>query len=244
MFTFEQKANSKARVEILSDRKTWIIFDAYFNSDWLAKQQREKLALAGVYLPLVGEWAILSFHELGKEEAKWKRERGEAFKWAQRLQIEACNQSISVYGPYASVTAIALEMSSVKAAFRGFVDENVVIAERARQLLDRAENSKIFDGRRLGANWNCLYLKLLKEYIVLMAGWNETEVMTAITHLVSAAHKVFNRPVPADARVLLQKALRHFEKNPHNRTINYLATALVSNPEELCRNFPRVPLSK
>jgi hypothetical protein len=41
MFTFEQKANNKARVEILSDIKTWNGFDASFNSDLHAKQLRE-----------------------------------------------------------------------------------------------------------------------------------------------------------------------------------------------------------
>jgi hypothetical protein len=105
--TSTQEANSKARVKILSDAALWKRFDTYFENDWQRKELRRKLVYADVDLVLVGEWAILSFHELAKEEAKWKRERGEEFKRAQRLSIESCDRATRAYGVYASVPTVA-----------------------------------------------------------------------------------------------------------------------------------------
>ena len=86
MLTPAQEANSKARVQILRDMSIWKSFDGYFYNDWQRKEILKRLAYADVDLHLVGEWAMWSFHELAKEEAKWKRERGEEFKLAQRIR--------------------------------------------------------------------------------------------------------------------------------------------------------------
>jgi hypothetical protein len=244
MLTAAQQGNSKARVEILSDVTTWIGFDAYFNRSWQTKQLREQLACADVYLLLVGEWAILSFHELAKEEGQWKRERGEAAKLAQLMSIEACGRNISVYNNYSTLPEFAPGLGSVNGAFGQLIEENLTMLRLAEQFLERIETSEIFCPRRLGSAWNCLYLKLLKEYVARTTHWNEAKVLTAITDLVSAAHSVTKRPVPNDLRVLLKKALRHFEENPQNQTLNYLIQMLVDNPSELFRMFPRVPLSR
>src|SRR6267378_2676175 len=139
--TSSQEANSKARVQILSNAAVWKSFDGYFDSRWQRKEIRRQLAYADVDLPLVGEWAILSFHELAKEEAKWKRERGEEFKRALRMSIESCNRTASAYSTYCSLPNFAAGIASVNELFGGLVEQNVIQAEKARQLLDKAENT-------------------------------------------------------------------------------------------------------
>jgi len=243
MLTPAQEANSKARVQILSDISIWKSFDRYFCNDWQRKEIRQKLAYADVYLPLVGEWAMWSFHELAKEEAKWKRERGEQFKLAQRISIESCNRAASTYSTYVSAPALVPSMVSVSEAFRRLVEQNMRQAKIARQLLDRAESSAIFDSRRLGSNWNGLYLVLLKYYISAKTGWNETEILGAVSHLVSAAHDALRRTCSKNLRVLVQKAIRHFEQNPDNATIIFSVKSLVLNPQQLYQEFPRVRIS-
>jgi len=109
--------------------------------------------------------------------------------------------------------------------------------------LDRAENTAIFDSRRLGSNWNCQYLLLLKYYFSAKTGWNETEIMSAISHLVGAAHDGLRRRCPENLRVLVQKAIRHFEQNPDNATVIFLVKSVVLNPQQLYQKFPRVRIS-
>ena len=243
MLSPAQQANSKARVQILRDMSIWKCFDGYFYNDWQREEILKRLASADVDLQLVGEWAMWSLHELAKEEAKWKRERGEEFKLAQRISIESCNRSASAYSIYASLPNFAPGIASVNEAFHGLVEQSVTQAEKARHLLDRAENSHIFDVRRLGSNWNCLYLVLLKYYLAANTDWNEAEVMSAISHLVGAAHKALRRPCPENLRVLVQKAIRRFEQNPDNATIIFLVKSLVLNPQQLYQEFPRVRIS-
>jgi len=243
MLTPAQEANSKARVQILRDWAVWKCFDSYFDNHWQKKEVLRKLGGADIDPWLVGEWAILSFHELAREEAKWKRARGEEFKDAERTLIESCNRTASAYSTYASVPNFAPGMASVSEAFSSLVEQSVAQAQIARQLLDRAENSAIFDSRRLGSNWNCLYLVLLKHYISAKTGWNEAETMGAVSHLVSAAHDALRRGRPANLRVLLQKAIRHFEQNSDNVTIIFLVKNVVLNPQQLYQMFPRVRIS-
>jgi len=118
MLTPAQEVNSKARVQILRDFVVWKGFDAYFGSHWQRKEMLRKLGAAAIDPWLVGEWAMWSFHELAKEEAKWKRERGDEFKRAHRLSIESSNQTTNAYSVYASVPASAPGMASVYEAFR------------------------------------------------------------------------------------------------------------------------------
>jgi hypothetical protein len=238
MMTHDQEANSKARVRILSDVKTWAGFDAHFEGDWQRKEMMEKLAKADIDLGLVGEWAMWSFHELAKEEAKWKRERGENFKRSLRMTLKSCDQTTNLYKTYSSLPEDDPEIASVNQAFAEFVKGNETVAERSRQLLEKAENSSIFESKRLGLNWNCLYLVLLKYYIALETGWNETKVLAAVTDLVAAAHETLGRRTPPTLRVLLRKAIHHFESNAENATILDRAKKIVSNPVHLYRNFP------
>jgi hypothetical protein len=243
MLTPAQEANSRARVQILRDISIWKSFDDYFYNDWQRKELLKKLAYADVDLQLVGEWAMWSFHELTKEEAKWKRERGEEFKLAQRISIESCNRAASAYSIYASLPNFAPGIASVNEAFSGLVEQSVTQAEKARHLLDRAENSAIFDVRRLGSNWNCLYLVLLKYYLAAKTGWNKTEITGAVNHLVGAAHDALRRRRPENLRALLQKAVRHFEQNSNNGTLIFLVKSVVLNPQQLYQEFPRVRIS-
>jgi hypothetical protein len=243
MLTPAQEANSKARVEILRDISTWGGFDRYFYKDWQRKEMRAKLSYADVDLPLVGEWAMWSFHELPKDEGKWKRARGEEFKLAQRISIESCNRAASAYSIYSSLPNYTSGIAQVNEAFSGLVQQNVNQARTAYQLLDRAESTAVFDSRRLGSNWNCLYLVLLKYYISEKTGWNETGTMNAVSHLVGAAHHALRRMCPKNLRVLLQKTIRHFEENPYNATLIFLVQNLVLNPQQLYQEFPRVRIS-
>jgi hypothetical protein len=243
MLTPAQEANSKARVQILSNAAVWNSFDSYFYSNWQRKEILRKLANADVDLQLVGEWAMWSFHELAKEEAKWKRERGEDFKLAQRVSIESCNRAASAYSAYSFLPDYVPGIASVNEAFSGLVQQNVTQAKKARQLLDKAENTAVFDSRRLGSNWNGLYLVLPKYYISAKTGWNETEIMSAVSHLVGAAHGALTRTCPENLRVLVQKAIRHFEQNPDNATIIFVVKSVVLNPQQLYQEFPRVRIS-
>jgi hypothetical protein len=242
MLTDVQKANSQARVKILSDETTWIAFDHHFQSCWQTKELRQKLALADVHLPLVGEWAMWSFHELAREEATWKRQRGKSFKRAQRRTIEACEENFACYGSYTGLSPFDPRLNQVNEVFGSYIEADGILLRRAQRLLEKAENSAIFNGRRLGANWNCLYLELLKAYISLKTGWNETTTMTSIFRLVLMAHRVLGRKCSGQLRPLLQKALRHFEENPDNATLITLARGLVRDHEELYKQFPRVRL--
>jgi len=243
MMTAAQEANSKARVLILSDRKTWTGFDTHFERDWQRKEMRSKLEKAGVDLPLVGEWAMWSFHEVAKEEAKWKRERGEEFKRAQREMIESCDQATNVYRTYSTLPEDAPEIASVNQGFADLVKASQVLAERSRTLLLRAEDGAIFQSKRLGSGWNCLYLVLLKYYISVKTEWDETQVLGAVTNLVAAAFEALGRPKPATLRVLLRKAIHHFEVNAENASILDRTRKIVTNPDYLYLNFPKVPLS-
>jgi len=236
-------ANSKAKVQILGNVAVWEGFDAYFEKDWQAKEMRRKLVYADVTLRFVGEWAIFSFHELGKQEATSKRERGEEFKRAQRQLIESCNRTVRAHSLYASLPTTAPGEASVSQAFSRLVEQGVLQADMAGQFLKRADNGVTFNSKRLGTNWNCGYLALLKHYISVKTSWNGAEVMGAITHLVTAAHKALGQQPPENLRVLLQKALRHFEENPDNATINNLVKNAVSNPQQLYRMFPRICIS-
>jgi hypothetical protein len=243
MLTPAQETNSKARVQILSNATVWKRLVSYFENDWQRKDILRKLVCADVDLQLVGEWAMWSFHELARDEAKWKRERGDEFKLAQRIFIESCNRAASAYSMYASLPNFAHGIASVNEAFGGLVEQNVTQAKKGRQLLDRTEDTAIFDSRRLGSSWNCLYLVLLKYYISAKTGWNGTEIMSAVSHLIGSAHEALRRTSPKDLRVLLQKAIRHFEQNPGNATIIFLAKNLVLNPRQLYQEFPRVRIS-
>jgi hypothetical protein len=243
MSTSALVANSKAKVQILRNTAVWEGFDKYFENDWQAREMRRKLVYADVALPFVGEWAIFSFHELGKQEAKSKRERGEELKRAQKGLIESCKRTVRAHSTYASLPNFAPGTASVTEAFSRLVEQGVLQTQIARQLLDRAEKGAIFDSRRLGSNWNGVYLALLKHYISAKTGWHRAEIMGAITHLVTAAHDALRRRPPANLRVLLQKAIRHFEENPDNATINYLVKSVVLNPQQLSRMFPRVRIS-
>lgn len=244
MLTAAQQANSKARVEILSDVRTWKHFDDHFERNWQAKNLRVQLVYADVHLPLVGEWAIWSFHELAKEEAEWKHARGEQLKAAQRTTIETCSQNIGICNFYSDLSNYAPGLDLVSDSFGHDAEDNMIRLQRAERLLERAENTAIFDARRLGANWNCLYLELLREYISFKTSWSQTPVMTAIAHLVSAAREALKRPHAPTLRTLLQKAIRHFEKNAANTTLITLVRALVRNPSELFEMFPPVRLRK
>jgi hypothetical protein len=240
MLTDVQQANSQARVTILSDRTTWIGFDHYFRSCWETQELREQLAFADVYLPLVGEWALWSFHELGRDEVIWKRERGKALKWALRMAIAAYKANIECYRSYTDLTPLSVGLDRVNQEFGKLIEENRIQMQRVEQLLEKVENGAIFEGRRIGANWNCLYLELLKAYISFKTGWNQAKVITSLTYLVQAAHHTLKRHCSANIRSLVQKALRHFEDNLDNATIIMLARALVRNDEELYRQFPPV----
>jgi hypothetical protein len=243
MLTDRQEVNSQARVRILSDINTWTGFNTYFTQDWQRQEMRLRLVRADVDLWFVGEWAIWSFHELAKEEGTWKRERGEEFKRAQRTIIDSCEQAARNYRTYSGLLEDAPEITRVNAEFAELLKKSETLAERARTLLEIAENSAIFESKRLGANWNGLYLALLKYYISTKTGWDETEVMSAITHLVAAALENFRRPqVATPLRRLLQKAIRHFEGNPKNSSILMRVKDVVTNPESLLANFPRVRL--
>jgi len=236
MLTPAQKANNKARVQILRDIAFWYRFDEYFERDWQRKEIRERLEDADVSLRLAGECAMCSFHELAKDEAKWTRERGKEFMQVQRMRIEVCNRAGSAYSSYSHSPNFASGMADL-------VDENEIQAQMARQLLERAEKSAIFDTRRLGSNWNCLYLVLLKYYISHKTGSNETEIMRAIAHLVGAAHYALQRRPPENLRVLLQKAIGHFEQNSNNATLIDLVKKAVLNPQQLQQMFPPIRIS-
>jgi hypothetical protein len=240
MLTDVQQANSQARVRILSDKMTWVSFEHCFQSSWQTKELRNQLALANVYVPLVGEWAMWSFHELGREEAKWKRKRGEALRRALRMAIAADKAEIECCSLYTGFAHFSVGLDRVNQEFGKLIEENRIQMQRAEQLLEKAENGAIFDGRRIGTNWNCLYLELLQAYISFKTGWNQAKVITSIACLVQAAHYALRRRCPVNIRSLLQKTLRHFENNPNNTTIVMLARALVRDQEELYRQFPRV----
>jgi hypothetical protein len=240
MLTAAEMANSKARVQILSDRKTWESFDAYFAADWQRKELRLRLANSGVDLPWVGEWAIWSFHRLGKEEASWKRQRGKDFIDAQRRIIAACDQVAKTYLMYTSLPEDAPEIAAVNAAFTKFLNDNNDVRELSVALLKRAEESSIFKPGRLGKNWNGMYLLLLKYYIANKTGWGEIQVLTAVTNLVGAALKTLQNRIPDNLREILRKAIQHFENNPRNATIIDRVKKLAVNHEYLLVNFPKV----
>ena len=67
--------------------------------------------------------------------------------------------------------------------------------------------------------------------------------MGAVSHLVSAAHDALRLGRPANLRVLLQKALRHFEDNSDNATLILLVKSVVSDPPQLYQMFPGVRIS-
>jgi hypothetical protein len=242
MLTAAEQANNRARLQILSDKETRIGFDAYFHFDWQAKEIMKGLADSSVHLPLVGEWAILSFHELAKEEGMWKRKRGEDFKRAQRTTIDAANLRMSTDNMYARQSNYAPGLEEVNRAFMLVTEQNVIQLQRAQNLLAIAEKTAVFDPRRLGTNWNCVYLQLLKEHISVATGWDNSSVMNAISHLVKAAHQALGRTCSRNVRMLLQKAIRHFEQNPDNATLIRHIKALVLNRDELAKMFPRVAL--
>jgi len=231
-------ANSKARVRLLCNKAVWNAFDAHFESDWQSMETRDGLIRADVNLRLVGEWAIWSFHELAKEEAQWKRDRGDEFKRAHRMLIESCNRNAAVYRTYASLPTFASGLDITNKAFSGLVEQSLTQVEHARQFLTKAENSGIFNSRRLGSNWNCQYLALLKHYISSKTKWDDSGTINAVTKLVKAAHTALGRACPSNLRVLLQKAIRHFEHNPENATLLALVQSLVLNRQQLYQMFP------
>jgi hypothetical protein len=156
------------------------------------------------------------------------------------MAVAAYETNIECFTLYAGFTNFSPGLDRVNQEFGRFIEDYAIQRQRAEQLLRKAENSAVFNGRRLGTNWNCLYLELLKAYISFKTGWNETTVFTSITRLVQAAHYVLGRYCSANVRNLLQKALRHFEENTDNTTIIMLARALVRNHEELYKQFPPV----
>jgi hypothetical protein len=56
MLTPAQEANTKARVQILSDMSIWKSFDGYFYNDWQRKEILKRLAYADVDLQFPEAW--------------------------------------------------------------------------------------------------------------------------------------------------------------------------------------------
>ncbi len=235
--------SSKKKRSLLRDPDLRLKFDSYFRKDWQAKEIRQHLEVAGADLPLLDEFAIWTFHDLANDEARGKLTRGKEFKRGMRKAIAGLQSAIEALSLYTKIPDDAPAARVVSEAFEELAEQHRRLATRDRELLQRAESGIAFNVRRLGANWNRQYIFGLKAYIFNLTGWNDRQILSAITHLVSAAHKALDMRVPSDLRVLLRKALWAFEKDPQNKTAISLFSALVANPRQLYRLFPPVSAS-
>lgn len=235
--------SSKAKRRLLRNPDLWLKFDSYFRKDWQAMEILRNLHAADADLRLLGEFAIWTFHPLANEEARRKLARGRVMKRALKKAITGHDSAIEACGLYTTLPVDAPELRVVSEAFGELAEQHKRLVAREREILVRAESGSAFKARRLGTNWKRQYIFLLKAYISRLTGWNDKQILGAITHLVFAAHKALGMTVPSDLRVLLRKALRAFEEDAQNTTAIALIGALVKNPPRLYRLFPPVPTS-
>jgi hypothetical protein len=234
---------SKAKRRLLRDPQLWLNFDSYFAKDWQAMEIIKSLHAAGADLRLLGEFAIWTFHPLANDEARGKLTRGRVMKRGLRKAIAGHESAIEACSLYSTLPGSTPELRAAGEAFRNLLELNTRLAAQQRDILVRAQSGGAFKARRLGSNWKRLYIFSLKAYILRLMGWNDKQILGAITHLVSAAHKALGMRVPSDLRVLLRKALRAFEQDPQNRTVIALISELVANPHRLYQLFPPVSCS-
>jgi hypothetical protein len=235
--------SSKAKRNLLRNPELWPNFDFYFAKDWQAMEILTSLHAAGADLRHLGEFAIWTFHHLGNVEAKGKLARGRVVKRRLRKAIAGHESAIEVCSLYSILPRGTVQLHVTSEAFEELAGLHRHLAAREQEILFRAESGPAFKARRLGSNWNRAYIFLLKAYISRLTGWNDKQILSAITHFVSAAHNALGRNVPSDLRALLRKALRAFEQDPQNGTLIGLFSKLVANPARLYRLFPPVSSS-
>ena len=235
--------SSKAKRRLLRNLELWLKFDSYFAKDWQAMEILRSLHAADADLRLLGEFAIWTFHPLANDEAKGKLARGRVMKRGLEKAIAGHESAIEACGLYTTLPGGTSELRSTSGAFGEIADLHGRLAAREREILVRAKSGSAFNARRLGTNWNRQYIFTLNTYIIRLTGWNDRQTLTAITHLVSAAHEALGVRVPSTLRALLRKALRAFERDPQNRTIVALISERVANPPRLYQLFPPVSAS-
>ena len=115
---------------------------------------------------------------------------------------------------------------------------NRYLARETQLILERAASSTVYTTKRLGVTWNIAYLYLSKAYIHSFTGGSDRKVLSAITHLITAAKRSVGNRVPRNLRSLLGKAIRKFENDPKNATIIGRVQRAVADPNVLKKIFP------
>src|SRR5216683_6062319 len=227
MWILKAIESSKAKRLLLQNPELWLRMDSYFAEKWQGMEILRSLHAADADLRLLGEFAIWTFHPLANDEARGKLARGRVMKRGLKKAIAGHESVIEAYSLYSNPPGHAPDLRGVSGAFGEMAELERRLAARQREMLVRAESGGAFKARRLGTNWKRQYIFSLKVYISRLTGWNNKQILGAITHLVSAAHVAVGRRVPSDLRTLLRKSLRAFEQDAQNRTIIVLIRELV-----------------
>jgi hypothetical protein len=233
------KEKSLEKTKLLQDPVISAAFTHYFNRNWQAQQILNELQASGASVDYLREWALLSFHPLGADEAEEKHKRGLLVKSQLRKALIGYESAIACFSQYASAPNFDWpESKNMSKWFQDLVDMNKYLARETSHILEVAIASPVYTTKRLGVNWNIPYLYLSKIYIAKFTGWNDRRVLGAMTHLITAARKSVRNRVPSDLRSLVRKAIRTFESDPKNATIVGRLQRAVTDPNVLTKMFP------
>jgi hypothetical protein len=208
------------KTKLLRDPLVSAAFGHYFQRDWPAQQILDGLRSTGADIERLREWALYSFHPLGKDEAEEKRQRGLMMRTQLKKALVGYENAIAFYWIYASAPDFNWpESIAMSKRFKHLLELNRHLEREARSILERAATNDLYKTKRLGVFWQSAYLFLSRSYIGRLTNWNERKILGAMTHLIAASHKSVRNRVPKNLRTLIRKALREFEGNPRNARI-------------------------
>jgi hypothetical protein len=239
MISIAAREKSRQKAELLRDPLFSADFYEYFRRNWQAQEVLDKLQSSGAEVELLLEWALYSFHSLGRDEAEEKRKRGVKMRLHLKRAIDGYKSAMEVYSWYMSAPHNDIpgrRMGSQDA--RELYEANEHLTKKASEWLERTARNRRYTTKRLGVNWQAPYLFLMKSYIEQRSGWEDPQILEAITHLVTGAHKSVNCPVQNDLRTLLRKAVRGFERDPLNADMILLLRRAAGDPRVLHESFP------
>lgn len=239
MISTAAREKSREKAELLRDPVFSAAFYHYFRQNWQAQEVLAKLQSLGAKVELLREWALYSFHSLGQDEVEEKRKRGVRMRSHLKRAIDGYKSAMEVYSwhmiaPHHDIPVLRMVSQRSKELYQ----VNAYLAKEASEWLERTARNRRYTTKRLGVNWQASHLFLMKSYIAKRSSWEDPQILEAITHLVTAAHKSVNRRIPNDLRALVRKSIRGFEHDPLNADIIALLRHAAGDLRVLHELFP------